>query len=151
MATFNGKTFFVKEVVFDTVHLDACLTGMGAIIKNDVYHTKTPATLKNQNIAVLEMFNILVTITVWKNIWVILNTGKTKDPMLATISRNILSLWLILIFPFMLCMLNEKKNVIADLLSRWQASDTQTAKLHNLVPDEWLLIESQHLELDYEI
>ena len=57
---FNGKSFFVKKVVDIQVHLDACLTGMGAVFGTQVYHVKTPVDLHSHNIATLEMFNILV-------------------------------------------------------------------------------------------
>ena len=59
---FNGKSFFVKTTVDLEIHLDACLTGMGAVFGNEVYHIATPDFLKSDNIATLEMFNILVAI-----------------------------------------------------------------------------------------
>ena len=37
LTKFNGKMYFVKEKVHGMVRLDVCLTGMGAIYKNEVY------------------------------------------------------------------------------------------------------------------
>ena len=69
LTKFNGKTYFVKEKVHGMVHLDACLTGMGAIHKNGVYQLDLPKNWQNKNIATLEMLNVLVAIRLWSKIW----------------------------------------------------------------------------------
>ena len=66
---------------------------MGAIFDNQVYHVPTPFEMLGTNIAILEMYNILVAIRVWGNVWrcktieifcdneavvTVLNTGKTR-------------------------------------------------------------------------
>ena len=101
---FNGTTFFKKETFQFQTHLDACLSGIGGVCKNEVYHAPIPSNLANSNIATLEMLNILVAIRVWAEMWKnfailihcdnkavveVLNKGKTKDKHLAAISRNI--------------------------------------------------------------
>ena len=60
LSIFNGTSFFQKKKIDSTIHLDACLTGMGA-----VYHCKTPAYLENANITTLEMYNILIATKLW--------------------------------------------------------------------------------------
>ena len=113
------------------------------------------------------MFNVLVATRVWAKLWQhkkltifcdneavvhVLNTGKTRHDLLATISRNI----------FMICAENDislnfkhiegKKNVIADLLSRWQSSKEDFEKLSTLAPNvEWCIIEGHHTFLDVSI
>ena len=77
---------------------------MGAIFGSQIYHVSTPEFLHEENIAVLEMFNILVALKTWAPLWKnknikifcdniavvsVLNNGKTKDKFLAAISRNI--------------------------------------------------------------
>ena len=119
------------------------------------------------HISCLEMMNILVAIRDWAKTWTgtnvkihcdnasvvsVLISGKTKDPVLATISRNI----------FMLCAkfdiyihvvhIQGKNNTIADVLSRWDNSTTQKSKLHCYLKNPtWLDIYPSHFELDYEI
>ena len=86
------------------VHLDACLTGMGAIFNSEIYSIKLPDKFHTENIATLEMLNILVAVKIWAKSWEkktlkifcddeavvsVLSSGKTKDDSLAAISRNI--------------------------------------------------------------
>ena len=67
-------------------------------------HCKTPDFLKNSNIAIIEMYNILIATRLWANtrknktieifydnlaVVNVLNSGKTKDMYLAAISRDI--------------------------------------------------------------
>ena len=104
---FNGKSFFVKRYFHHEIQLDACLTGIGAVCKNEIYAQKFPENFKDMHISCLEMMNILVAIRVWATAWAgknveihcdnasvvsVLIFGKTKDPDLATISRNIFML-----------------------------------------------------------
>ena len=164
---FNGKTYFVKDKVHGLVHLDACLTGMGAIHNNEVYQLDLPENWKNKNIATLEMLNVLVAIRLWSKNWEnktlkifcdnaavvsVLNTGKTRDPILAAICRNI----------FMLCAKSDielkfahirgEKNIIADLLSRWKNSNENFVKLEKLVPNVvWLPTTPDLVTLDFKI
>ena len=62
---FNGVSFFEKNVIEHTICLDACLTGMGAIFYESVYHLHTPEIFKNAHITALEMLNIFVAIKIF--------------------------------------------------------------------------------------
>ena len=115
------------------VYLDACLTGLGAVHCNEIYHWKIPTCLQDCPIVVLEMFNILVAIKIWKNEWysksiqifcdneavvTILKSGKTKDELLAKIVRNIhMEAALADIFLYFTHISGEL-NVIADTLEK---------------------------------
>ena len=100
---------------------------MGAIFNNSVYHYKTPVAFKDTHITVLEMLNVLVALKTFGHLCnsktinifcdnnavvTVLQTGKTKDPLLGTIARNIFmhaaSLDIFMKFTH-----------VADLLSRW--------------------------------
>ena len=59
---FNEKSFYVKSSVDAEIHLDACLSGVGAVFKNQVYAGKIPESLQHLCIAALEMLNILVAV-----------------------------------------------------------------------------------------
>ena len=164
---FNGTTFFIKEKVQGTVFLDACLSGMGAIHEDEVYHLKVPKNFKSDNIATLEMLNILVAIRVWARKWhskkitiycdneavvSVLNTGKTRDVKLAAISRNIFMISAENDITFQFSHVKGKNNTVADLLSRWTDSESDLQKLHTLVPKvSWLKISEKCAEIDYEI
>ena len=164
---FNGKSFFIKNTVDVEIHLDACLKGMGAIFGSQVYHVKAPSYLEENNIAVLEMFNILVALRTWaikwknKNIKIfcdnlavvtVLNNGKTKDKLLAAISRNIFMDAAQFDISLIVSHVAGKTNITADLLSRWGNLDTQIKQLKDLVPNyEWVHIKPEHLLIDHEI
>ena len=85
--------------------LDACLTGLGGRLDNQIYTLPLAPDHQYLDIAYLEMVNILVAIRLWGRLWQhkkiiikcdnqavvsILKLGKTKDSTLACIARNIL-------------------------------------------------------------
>ena len=158
--------FLTNLIEFD-VFLDASLSGIGGVCGKETYHHVIPNFLENSPIVVLEMFNILVATRLWafnwanKNVLIhcdneavvtILNSGKTRDLTLSTISRNI----------FMQCASHDiqlkikhvpgKKNIIADLLSRWHISKNPQDKLTSLLPDFTIVpIGHQHVAIDDSI
>ena len=113
------------------------------------------------------MLNILVALRVWKQEWTnkiieihcdnaavvsILNTGKTKDKNLATVSRNIFMLCAEYDISIKVSHIMGCKNEIADLLSRWDNSNNCTKKLELLVPNfSWVQIEKEMFQLDFDI
>ena len=91
---FNGRAFFYHRPVQATIELDACLQGLGAIYRNQVYAIPIPQYCDSFSIVHLEMLNILVAIRVWGNVWKyhrilikcdnqavvsVLNSGKTLN------------------------------------------------------------------------
>ena len=64
LVQFNGTSLYVKDKVDANIHLDACLTGVGAIFQNEIYQAKIPEKFQLFHIAALEMLNILVALRV---------------------------------------------------------------------------------------
>ena len=106
---------------------------MGAIYDHQVYALPLSTRWQTQNIAYLEMVNILVALKVWHAQWAglrvlikcdnqavvaILNNGKTRDPILAKYARNIF-LWVSACnIDIKVVHVAGKLNPVADLLSR---------------------------------
>ena len=83
--------------------LDACLTGLGGVCGKEVYQASISENFKSENIAILEMLNILIALCLWAVKWkdqfvytwcdneavvTVLNPGRTKDGTLGAFSRN---------------------------------------------------------------
>ena len=94
LPVFNGVSFF-NYTPSKVIHLDA---GLGAIYDQQVYALPLSSVWQAQNIAYLEMINILVALKVWHAQWAgtrvlikcdnqavvaVLNNGKTRDLTLA--------------------------------------------------------------------
>ena len=109
------------------------------------------------------MLNIHVAIRVWALNWAskhlhifcdneavlsVLNTGKTKDALLATIARNIFMASAKHDISFKFTHVAGKLNVVADSLSHWQ----NTQKLQVLVLKfKWVDVEAQYFHIDADI
>ena len=148
---FNGTSYFEKQHIKDKVFLDASQIGVGAVYENEVYHFKCPQKFCNANIATLEMLNILVAVRVWHEKWKkkcieihcdnltvvnVLNSGKTKDPDLASISRNIFMETSKNDIDIQVCHVPGKNNNIANLLSRWETTFNPHENLTKLLPGQ---------------
>ena len=131
---FNGTAFFDHRPVQATIELDACLQGLGAIYRNQVYAFPIPQYCDSFPIVHLEMLNILVAIRVWGNAWKhqrilikcdnqavvsVLNSGKTQDLTLAGIARNIMMEISEQDIDLKVIHILGVENKVADLLSRW--------------------------------
>ena len=164
---YNGTLIYNHAVVRDTVELDACLMGLGAVYGNYVYHLKTDRGYGNLNIVHLEMLNILLAFRAFGPQWVkkkllikcdndavvkVLNSGRTCDPFGGACARNN---W----FQAALGDVDVKyvhvlgsNNQTADLLSRWDFSADHYNKLSKLVENPlWLNVSHQMLFIDIEI
>jgi len=169
---FNGKTIFDKTRVSPKLplYLDACLSGMGGCLGSQVYHCKLPQYITRDKalfIVHLEMLNILVALKLWANqlacksitifcdnlaVVTVCQTGRTHDTFLATLARNI---WFIMAT----CDINVeflhiagKRNVAADILSRWHLPTTPKHKLLEIIPNPvWCNVISQHCMVDHTI
>ena len=135
LPSYNGISYITKTDVDpeQTLHLDACLTGMGAVWRDRVYATPIHncGDLK-LTIVHLEMMNIVVALRVWgkmfhssisvkcDNLGVVqvVRTGKTKDSFLASCIRNVWLLAAAYDIELHIDHIPGHKNIIADTLSR---------------------------------
>ena len=69
LPAFNGTAFFNHSPIQMTIELDACLMGLGAICKNQVYTIKNPKFFENCTVVYLEMLHILVALCIWASQW----------------------------------------------------------------------------------
>ena len=65
----NGVTYYDQANCHSHMHLDASLTGLGAVFQNMVYSLPLPKGYMDYNIAQLEILNIVVACKVWANHW----------------------------------------------------------------------------------
>ena len=144
--------------------------GLGGFWKNHIYAAALPSGLKNNvewSISHFEMINIIVALRLWGSDWShqkailktdnmavvnICNSGYTRDQALASIIRNI---WL-LTSEYDICLkvvhIAGKKNTIADLLSRWEATLSQKEKLSMYIAKpQWHKVTEQEFDLNQHI
>ena len=103
MRSYNGVIFHDNKQVHASIALDACISGVGAVHHNVVYALVIPQDFCNYTIVHLEMLNIVVALKVWGQHWtdkcieikcgnqavvLVLQEGKARDPILATLARN---------------------------------------------------------------
>ena len=72
LPAFNGVTFFRKSPIPKSLslHLDACLSGLGAIWNHRVYSTPIiPIPNFTLTIVHLEMWNIVIALRMWGHLW----------------------------------------------------------------------------------
>ena len=132
-----------------------------------VYHLAVPRHFQNLAIVHLEMVNVLVAVRIFAKFWhrrsvlvkcdnnavvQVLNSGKTRDPFLASCARNI---WYVAAkhdIKLSYRHVPGKNNGVADLLSRWQGTPVQINKLYAHIHKPIWVNTSQHLlEFDYTI
>ena len=69
LSQYNGVTYYDTNYCHTEVHLDACLSGLGASFESMVYALPIPRNYKNYNIVHLELLNIVVALKVWAVHW----------------------------------------------------------------------------------
>ena len=167
MCSYNGVTFYDNKPVQAVIELDASLTGLGAVFQNMVYALPLPHDHLNYNIAQLEMLNIMVALKVWGYTWQnmrieikcdnlavvqVLQEGKARDPLLATIARNIWMLTSIFNIHLSVSHIAGTNNAVADLLSRWWVTENRDKKLSTLLHSwKWIPTHMDLLKLNYSI
>ena len=167
LCSYNGVTFYDNKPVQAVIELDASLTGLGANFENMVYALPLPHDHFNYNITQLEMLNIMVALKVWGYTWrnmrieikcdnlavvQILQEGKARDPLLATIARNIWMLTSVFNIQLSVSHISGKNNAIADLLSRWWVTDNRDQKLSSLLHNwQWIPTHIDLLKLNHSI
>ena len=167
---FNGITLFHKLSLphQDTLHLDACLTGLGGIWSSRVYSSPILAIPEfDLKIIHLEMINILIALRLWAKFWKhsivkifcdnqavvqVVTTSKTKDPCLAACIRNI---WLVSAHYYIKIQVEHiqgSKNIEADLLSRmYSDKQVDSCLLENLKQNYiWDVVTMQYFSLDLQ-
>ena len=168
---FSGSTKIFRDEALhiNSLHIDACLTGVGGIWNNRVYAAPIPTFVGlNLKITHLEMINVLIALRVWAPHWAqstvtfscdnlavvqVVTSGKTKDSFLNACLCNI---WLVTAtydIELFIEHIEGKKNIIADSLSRIFSqkgiSDNMMLHLsHNFIWDE---IPIQFFDLNLQI
>ena len=164
---FNGTSYFNHAHVHAKIELDASLEGLGAYFNDQIYALPLVRGYNHFHIVQLEMLNVLVAVRVWANQWrgktiviacdnqavvSVINTGKTKDVVLAAIARNIAMEVALADINLRLIHILGKHNVIADSLSRYYTGDLHKAKVKNLLPQAtWVVPADSTLFIDYDI
>ena len=110
--TYNGVTYYHQSQCHSQMHLDASLTGLGAVFHYMVYSLPLSRGYMGYTIVHLEILDIVVACKVWANYWAnkriqiwcdnqavveVLTTGKCKDKTLPVCAKNI---WFIVSFVF---------------------------------------------------
>ena len=154
--------FSTKINIF--VDFDAWLTNIGAVCGNEVCTVATPKEFTGENIATIEMLNILVALNVWCSKWAnfsvriacdneavvkVLNSGHTKCPQLAKIARNIFMTAAVHDIDLTIVHIPGKQNEVADLLSRWKNTKDNRELLKKFLKHHvWVDISESHLMVD---
>jgi hypothetical protein len=140
----------LPDHIFST---DACLTGCGGLAGDLYFHTKFPKFILKEEwpIHKLEMITIMVAVRLWEHKWkgmnitvfcdneavvAVLNSGKTKDSLLATCVREI---WLCTArgeFQLRAVHLSTSANRLADCLSRWHLNQSAEKQFRQLTNSE---------------
>ena len=167
LARYNGASFFDHQPIFGTIELDACLTGFGGCWENLIYHVAIEKHYNNLAITQLEMLNILVALRIFSTFWQgqriqvkcdnmavvqVLQTGKARDPFLGACARNIWMEAAKADIDIVYTHIQGRKNVVADLLSRWKNTQSHHQILCQHVNNPiWMVIPHNVLEIDNEI
>ena len=150
-----------------TIELDACLQGLGAIYRNQVYVFPIPQYCDSFSMVHLEMLNILVAIRVWGKVWKhqrilikcdnqavvsVLNSGKTQDLTLAAIARNIMMEISEQDIDLQVIHILGVENKVANLSSRWFITNNPGKILNKyLLNPMWLHLHTNIAHIDWSI
>ena len=167
LAQYNGVNLYDHVVIHQVLELDACLTGLGGCVENCVYHLPIDRGYENCTIVHLEMVNILVAIRLFARQWTgskilvkcdnqavisVLSTGRTRDPYLSACAQNIWYCAASHDIDMRYVHISGKKNVVADLLSRWTGTASNHESLLAHIPNPfWVHVTQDILYLDPEL
>ena len=158
MQSYNGISILNKAELSSNcqIFLDASLEGIGAVWGERCYGAPIPYFPSvNMHITHLEMINMVVTLRTWGHLWKglivkfrcdnlavvhVSNSGRTRDPFLATCARNMW--WLCAHFDIELKVEHVEgiKNVEADALSRIYSSNPSDVKVLEILGSQKLFI-----------
>ena len=164
---FNGTAFFDHPKVQGEIALDALLVGLGAHFENTIYAIPLNRGYLGFDNIHLEMLNILVALRAWKKCWgskrilihcdnsavvSVINTGKTRDSILAVLARNIAMEASTADIHINTIHVLGKHNVTADSLSRWHSNESFKQKIAELLPKPtWLHIPPEFMVINWNI
>ena len=137
----------------EQMHLDASLQGLGGQFKNYVFSLPIPLNFMH-NIAHLEKVNVIVTLTIWDQLWAnkrteifcdikyvvdVLSSYTAEDQILATSARNVWLSSALYNISIVVSHVRGSQNKVADLLPRWCNLPEDYSKLLQSVEDPiWL-------------
>ena len=168
---FNGVTYISRHPLDkdQSLYLDACLTGMGAIWRNRVYATPV-VQVPNFILSIvhLEMLNLVIALRTWASLWRhtkvvfhcdnmavvhVVRTNKTRDEFLALCLRNIWLLAALHDMEIKIRHIRGKKNVEADTLSRIYSDSTVDEGVLSVLRRNyiWDHIPVQYFDLDLHL
>ena len=165
----NSTTYDHKDIAWaQSLAIDACLQGVGGVWDENVYTCVLPEVMRQDdtlNITHFEMVNIIIALKLWGQQWankkVLLKTdnmavahictnGYTRDMVLATYVRN---MWLLTAkydIELVVQHVEGKNNVIADVLSRWNGSESNYKVLNIHVKNpKWHRVQEEWFQMDY--
>ena len=134
---YNGISlmWLIKEPTADEViQTDACLKGYGGLCKHKYFRGRFPEAVRNKNIAILEMWAVMVALKIWaselrgKYFWIqvdneavatVLNTGSSREPELQNALQEIALIAATNQFVLKARYIPGVDNRIPDWLSRW--------------------------------
>ena len=167
---FNGRAlvWLSMEPTTDSIlQTDACPRGMGGICGQEYFKGRFPSALQNKNIAILEMWAVMVGLKIWakslagKYFWIhvdneavatVLNSGSSRDPELQNALREIAYIAAKHEFVIKARHISGISNRIPDWLSRWHEPESRKA-FHNFAKDKSLKQVrqyAQHLQYDHK-
>ena len=126
---------------------DSCLVGMGAVSGRQYVKLTFPPELQSDNIARLELLAIIIMVKTWlerfkgnsvlfrcdnEAVVNVINTGRAWDPGLLDYLRE-LSFLAVGTFEFRAVHLEGRKNVLPDLLSRWEEGERVRNKFYESI------------------
>ena len=141
---FNGVSllWLIKEPTSDVVvQTDTCLRGYGGICGNQYFQGRFPGKDRGKNIAILEIWAVMVALKIWKEklqgkyFWVqvdneavatVLNTGSSWEPELQNALREIALIAAHYQFMIKARFIPGVQNRIPDWLSRWMKQGLDT-------------------------
>ena len=143
LPTYNGVSilWLTSFPEADTIMaMDACQEGYGGTLGNQFFRGKFPKAYKEYNIALLELKAVLVALRIWaptlagKYFWVnvdnqavaiILNTGKSRDPMLQDTLGEVALVAAKHQFVIRAKHIAGVENRVPDWLSRWHQQEAR--------------------------
>ena len=167
---FNGVILIEKPFLdsSETIFLDACLEGIGAVWENYCYASPIPLFSDFiLHITHLEMVNLVVALRVWGQMWChkrvilrcdnlavvhVVKSGRTRDVYLASCARVIW--WLCAAQDIQLDIIHVKglENTVADTLSRMSSRSPVNLELISHLKDTktWFKVYPSHFSLKLE-